>query len=561
MLCRQISGKKKENQRSQVNLPSSTKSRVHDSGRNFETDSGIPVGRVYGPKGKPSVDRLGLPGETPFTRGIYPNMYRERLWTIREYGGFGNARDTNKRFRYLLNLGQTGLSVAFDLPTQLGLDSDNARSQGEVGKVGVAISTLENMRTLFSGIPIDKVSTSMTINATASTMLAMYVTLAESRGVSRSILTGTTQNDILKEYAARNTYIYPPDRSLNLCLDIITFCADEMPKWHPISISGYHMREAGANAIQELAFTFSDAVEYVKGIVSRGYKIDSFCKQLSFFFACRNDFFEEVAKFRAARRIWARIVKDRFHSVDPESMRLKFHVQTSGETLTAQQPENNAVRVSLQGLAAVLGGAQSIHTNSKDEALGLPTEGAATLALRTQQIIAEETGVTKTVDPAGGSYYLEHLTDELESRAMVEFDRIQKMGGALAAIKSGYIQSEIQKSAYEFQRAVDEGRTTIVGVNKFTESASSASIETLEISRESAKEQIRALNKFRSQRDQNKVNGALRNLENEAEKQESQEKANLVPLIIESVKSGATTGEVSNALREAFGEYHPQLVI
>lgn len=543
-------------------MPASKKSdNIPSKSRGILTDSGIPVDRVYEPKDKPNDERIGSPGEHPFTRGIYPNMYRERLWTMRQYGGFGNAKDTNQRFRYLLKLGQTGLSVAFDLPTQLGFDSDNPRAEGEVGKVGVAISTIDNMQTLFSEIPIDKVSTSMTINATASTMIAMYIATAESRGVPRSSLTGTTQNDILKEYAARNTYIYPPERSLDLCLDIITFCANEMPKWHPISISGYHMREAGANAIQELAFTFSDAVEYVNGIVSRGYKIDSFCKQLSFFFACRNDFFEEVAKFRAARRIWSVIVKDRFHSNDYDSMRLKFHVQTSGDTLTAQQPENNAVRVALQGLAAVLGGAQSLHTNSKDEALGLPTEEAATLALRTQQIIAEESGVTKTVDPAGGSYYLEYLTDELEARAMAEFEKIEKMGGALAAIKSGYIQSEIQKSAYEFQRQIDEVEKTIVGVNKFKENNRQSKIHTLQIPKESVSEQVRSLRRFRLRRDQKKVDAAILRLGGEARKDQSQRTINLVPLIIEATKVGATTGEVSNALREAYGEYHPQIII
>jgi methylmalonyl-CoA mutase, N-terminal domain len=528
--------------------------------KRFETDSGIPVDRVYPVDTSGANPKIGAPGEPPFTRGIYPSMYRERLWTMRQYGGFGNAKDTNKRFRYLLGLGQTGLSVAFDLPTQLGLDSDSARAEGEVGKVGVAISTRENMETLFSEIPIDKVSTSMTINATASTMLSMYIAAAESRGIPRAALNGTTQNDILKEYAARNTYIYPPEKSLDLCLDIITFCASEMPRWHPISISGYHMREAGASAIQELAFTFSDAVEYVSGIVKRGYPIDSFCKQLSFFFACRNDFFEEVAKFRAARRMWYTIVKERFDSKDKESMRLKFHVQTSGETLTAQQPENNAIRVAIQGLAAVLGGAQSIHTNSKDEALGLPTEEAATLALRTQQIIAEESGVTKTVDPAGGAYYVEKLTDELEARAMEEFDKVQKMGGALAAIKSGYVQSEIQKSAYAFQRQVDEGEKTIVGVNKYNETTSRTRIKTLQISNLSVSEQVRALKKFRASRNVKEVENALFTLQEKAALPNDQ-KTNLMPFIIDATRLGATTGEISNALRETYGEYHPQIAI
>ncbi len=524
----------------------------------FETDSGIPVERVYsGPSGTTLSEKLGEPGKFPFTRGIYPEMYRERLWTMREYGGFGNARDTNRRFKYLLDHGETGLSVAFDLPTQLGLDSDDQRAEGEVGKVGVAISTLENMETLFEGIPIDQVSTSMTINATASTMLSMYIIAAESQGIPRHVLRGTTQNDILKEYAARNTYIFPPDESFNLAIDIITYCSKEMPKWHPISISGYHMREAGANAVQELAYTFSNAVEYVQAAVSRGYSIDSFCKQLSFFFACRNDFFEEIAKFRAARRIWPQIVRERFHSNDEDSAKIKFHVQTSGETLTAQQPENNIVRVSLQALAAVLGGAQSLHTNSKDEALGLPTEEAATLALRTQQIIAEETGVTRTADPAGGSFYLEALTDELEGRAYEEFLKVQKMGGSLAAIKSGYIQSEIQKSAYAFQKEVDEGTKVTVGVNRYKDENSTAKIKVLAIAKTSVREQIASLQRFRRSRDEKKASSSINLLKEEASKTAS-ERENLMPLIMEAVRRGATTGEVSKALREAYGEYHPK---
>ncbi len=523
--------------------------------RKFETDSGLPVETLYSSSVSP--EKLGEPGKFPFTRGIYPNMYRERLWTMRQYGGFGNARDTNKRFKYLLGHGETGLSVAFDLPTQLGLDSDDSRASGEVGKVGVAISTLENMQILFQTIPIDQVSTSMTINATASTMLSMYIVASEAQGVSRQVLRGTTQNDILKEYAARNTYIYPPDESFNLALDIITFCSKEMPKWHPISISGYHMREAGANAVQELAYTFSNAVEYVNAVVARGNPIDSFCSQLSFFFACRNDFFEEVAKFRVARRIWAHIVRDRFHSNNEDSAKIKFHVQTSGETLTAQQPEINTIRVSLQALAAVLGGAQSLHTNSKDEALGLPTEDAVTLALRTQQIIAEESGVTKTVDPAGGSYYLETLTDELEARALEEFERVQKMGGSLEAIKSGYIQSEIQKSAYEFQKQVDGGRKIVVGVNKFQENVSPNKIKVLSISKTSVREQLLSLKKFRQTRDKKKLEVSLDRLKTEATKAAS-ERENLMPLIIEATKQRATTGEISTALREAYGEYHPR---
>ena len=486
-------------------------------------------------------------------------MFRERLWTMREYSGFGSAEDTNKRFKYLLKRGQTGLSVAFDLPTQLGFDSDNQRAEGEVGKVGVAISTLDNMGTLVQDIPVDQVSTSMTINSTASTMLSMYVVVAESRGIPRSELRGTTQNDILKEYAARNTYIYPPDFSFDLSVDLITFCAKEMPKWHPISISGYHIREAGANAIQELAFTFADAIEYVKGVINKGYPIDSFCDQLSFFFACRNDFFEEIAKFRAARRIWAKIVRDQFNSKDKNSMKLKFHAQTSGETLTAQQPHNNLVRVSLQALAAVLGGAQSLHTNSFDEALGLPSEESVTIALRTQQIIAEESGVIETSDPIGGSYYLESLTDELEARAIEELERVQKLGGALEAIKSGYIQKEIQTSAYEFQRAVDEGERVIVGVNRF-ESSEREPFKVLQISKKSAESQVRHIKKYRTRRNKSLFEKAISDLETEASKDRENRK-NLVPFMIEATKAGATTGEISDTLRSAYGEYHPRTAV
>ncbi len=524
----------------------------------FETDSGITVKSLYSTR-SPS-EKGQEPGAFPFTRGIYPEMFRERLWTMRQYSGFGTAKDTNRRFKYLLGLGQTGLSVAFDLPTQLGLDSDSPRSEGEVGKVGVAISTLENMQTLLSDIPVDKVSTSMTINATASTMLAMYVVASEARGVPRSALRGTTQNDILKEYAARNTFIYPPDQSFNLSLDLITFCAKEMPKWHPISISGYHIREAGANAIQELAFTFADAMEYVRGVVDRGFAIDSFCDQLSFFFACRNDFFEEVAKFRAARRMWSRIVRDRFHSRNENSMKLKFHAQTSGETLTAQQPRNNIVRVSVQALAAVLGGAQSLHTNSYDEALGLPSEEAVTIALRTQQIIAEETGVIETADPLGGSFYLEALTDEIEARATEELERVEKLGGAIEAIKTGYIQREIQRSAYEYQKAVDEKSKLVVGVNMFVDEEKHPP-KVSKIPKKSVQQQLVRLRKFREQRDYVAHEKAISVLEERAGKRDRSDEDNLVPLIIEAAKASATTGEISNALRVAYGEYHPRTII
>ena len=529
-----------------------------DNQKEFCTDSGIDVPISIPPSDPELKKKLGEPGSFPFTRGIYPEMYRRRLWTMRQYSGFGDASDTNRRFKYLLARGQTGLSVAFDLPTQLGLDSDSPRAQGEVGKVGVAISTLRDMETLFDDVPIDRVSTSMTINATASTMLAMYLSSAESRGIDRSRLQGTTQNDILKEYAARNTYIYPPDRSFDLCIDIITFCAKELPKWHPISISGYHMREAGANAVQELAFTFADAIEYVNAVMSRGHDIDEFCDKLSFFFACRNNFFEEIAKFRAARRIWAKIVKERFHSKNEESMKLKFHTQTSGETLTAQQPFINIIRVTMQALASVLGGTQSLHTNSHDEALGLPSERAVTIALRTQQIIAEETGISRTVDPVGGSHYIERLTDEMESRALEELEKVEKLGGALAAIKSGYIQNEIQKSAYLFQKQVDSGEQVIVGVNRYP-GVGVARISAERISEKSIARQIRSLHRLRADRNKKKVGEALSKLKDEASLDQGSRKSNLMSLIIEAAKSKATTGEISDAFREAFGEYHPRV--
>lgn len=526
--------------------------------KTFETDSGIPVAPLY--EAPVPTEEEALPGVFPFTRGIYPEMYRKQFWTMRQYSGFGSAEDTNHRFKYLLQRGQTGLSVAFDLPTQLGFDSDNERSEGEVGKVGVAISTPDNMKTLFTGIPPDSVSTSMTINATAAIMLSMYIVSAEAGGVGRSILRGTTQNDILKEYAARNTFIYPPDQSFALSLDIITFCSKEMPKWHPISISGYHLREAGANAIQELAFTFADAIEYINGVLKRGYAIDSFCDQLSFFFACRNDFFEEIAKFRAARRIWSKIVRDRFQSKNENSMKLKFHAQTSGETLTAQQPYNNIVRVSIQALAAVLGGAQSIHTNSYDEALGLPTEEAVTIALRTQQIIAEESGVVNSADPLGGSFFLESLTDEIEARATAELDKIQKLGGALEAIKSGYIQREIQISAYDYQKKVDEGTREVVGANIFR-TAENRHSGVLKVSKRSIDQQLKELRTFRKRRDQTVCEKSLSILEERAAKKRGGDENNLVPLIIESVKAGATTGEISDVLRSAYGEYHPRTLV
>src|SRR6058998_532552 len=434
------------------------------------TDSGLPVKRLYTSRDMPRQldELLGEPGKYPFTRGIYDEMYRAKLWTMRQYTGFGSAQETNNRFRYLISHGETGLSTAFDLPTQLGLDSDNPRSAGEVGRVGVAISSLADMRRLFDGISLDKVSTSMTINSTAPILFSLYAAVGVEQGVSLESLRGTTQNDILKEYIARNTYVYPPEQSLKLSVDLIEYAARNAPHWHPISISGYHLRESGANAVQELGFTFANAIEYVEHALQRGLKVDQFAPQLSFFFACRNDFLEEVAKFRAARRLWARIMKDRFKARDPESCKLRFHTQTSGETLTAQQPDNNIVRVAIQALAGVLGGTQSLHTNSRDEALSLPTEESVQIALRTQQIIAHESGVTKTADPLAGSYYLESLTRNLEADAMRLLEKVEDLGGARKAIESGFVHRQIQENAYEEQRSIDEGRSIIVGVNRFT---------------------------------------------------------------------------------------------
>jgi len=472
---------------------------------------------------------------------------------MRQYSGFGSAEETNERFRYLLQQGQTGLSVAFDLPTQLGLDADSLRAQGEVGKVGVPISTMDDMRTLLKDIPLDKVSTSMTINSTAPTLLAMYVAVAQERGVSPELLRGTTQNDILKEYVARNTYIYPPRASLRLCADLIDYCGKQVPKWYPISISGYHIREAGANAVQELAFTFANGVEYVKTCLGRGMTVDSFAPRLSFFFACQNDFLEEVAKFRAARRIWAKIMKEIFNAQAKESWMLRFHTQTSGESLTARQPHNNIVRVTLQALAAVLGGTQSLHTNSYDEALCLPTEEAVKVALRTQQILAHESGVVKAVDPLGGSYYIEYLTDEIEKRVNQEIEKIDAMGGALAAIESGYMQDEIRRSAYDAKLRQDSGDTTVVGINKFTDK------ETLRftihrVDPQAEARQLEKLRKYKNSRDMNNVDYVLQTLRSAADTP-----ANLMPSILDAVKAGATNGEISSVLREVYGEYKPKV--
>ena len=498
---------------------------------------------------------LGKPGQFPYARGIYENMYRDRLWTMRQYTGFGSARETNRRFKYLISQGETGLSTAFDLPTQLGLDSDNPRAAGEVGRVGVAISCLQDMHQLFEGIDLGKVSTSMTINSTAPILLSLYAAVAMEQGVPQNRLRGTTQNDILKEYIARNTYIYPPEASLRLAVDLIEYCAQKMPLWHPISISGYHLRESGASAVQELGFCFANAIEYVEAAIERGLKVDQFAPHLSFFFACRNDFLEEIAKFRAARRIWARIMKERFNARDPESWKMRFHTQTSGETLTAQQPDNNIVRVAIQALAAVLGGTQSLHTNSRDEALSLPTEESVRIALRTQQIVANESGVTKSADPLGGSYYLECLTESLEDKAMRLLKKVEKLGGARKAIESGFVHREIQESAYSFQKSVDEGHTVIVGVNRFVESGGGEQrIQRIDPKVERA--QVRQLMKMKASRNNARVKNGLARLSRAARGQE-----NLLGYVLRAVQVDCTVGEISDVLREAFGEYRVRIAV
>lgn len=500
-------------------------------------------------------DKLGQPGDFPYTRGIYADMYRSRVWTMRQYAGFGNADETNKRFRYLLANGQTGLSVAFDLCTQMGLDSDDPLCQGEVGKTGVAIDTLKDMERLFDQIDLSKVSTSMTINATSSILLAMYRAVGIKQGVAPEALAGTIQNDILKEYAARNTYIFPPSGSMRLITDIFEYCAKEMPKWNTISISGYHIREAGATAVQELAFTFANGIEYVKAALSKGLDIDSFAPQLSFFFVAQMNLLEEVAKFRAARRIWAKIMKERFQAKNPKSITLRFHVQTAGSSLTLQQPDNNIVRTTVEAMAAALGGCQSLHTNSKDEAISLPSEAAALTALRTQQIIASETGIGSIVDPFGGSYYIEALTDGIEAAVDEYLLKIEKMGGAIKAIESGYMQKEIQDSAYQYHKDVESGNTVVVGVNKFIdEYEEPITVHRVEDALEVA--QKKALKEVKETRDNEKVQLALDNLLKGA-----QGKENLMPLICEAVDTYATVGEISSTLKKSFGKFRPQVTI
>ena len=498
------------------------------------------------------MQKLGFPGEFPFTRGVQPNMYRGRLWTMRQYAGFGSATESNRRYHYLIEQGQTGLSVAFDLPTQIGYDADHDLALGEVGKVGVSISSLQDMRTLLQGIPLDKVSVSMTINAPAAILLAMVVAVAKEQGVPLEKLRGTVQNDILKEYIARGTYIFPPLPSMRLMTDLFRYCATHVPSWNTISVSGYHIREAGSSAVQEVAFTLANAVEYVHQAIKVGLDVDRFASQISFFFNAHNDFLEEVAKFRAARRLWAKLMRQRFGATDPMSWRLRFHTQTGGSTLTTQQPDNNIVRVTVQSLAAILGGTQSLHTNSKDEALSLPTEKAVEIALRTQQILAGESGVGDVVDPLGGSYYIEWLTDEIERQVCDYLERIDEMGGAMQAVADGFIQREIQESAYAALRAVESGAQTVVGVNRY-QSGAVLPEETLHVDEAVQNEQIAALAALRASRDQSKVSAILQLIEQAARAADDP----LMPLFVEAVENDATVGEICDALRAVFGEYQP----
>ncbi|HEU0236520.1 MAG TPA: methylmalonyl-CoA mutase family protein [Candidatus Limnocylindrales bacterium] len=524
----------------------------------FATSSDIEIADLYTPADIADLDEerdLGRPGEYPFTRGVQATMYRSRFWTMRQYAGFSTAEETNRRFRYLLEQGQTGLSVAFDLPTQMGYDSDAPEAEGEVGRVGVPIASLADMETLVAGIPLGDVSTSMTINSTAAILLALYVAAAEKQGVARERIAGTTQNDILKEYIARGTYIYPPRASMRLVTDIFEFCARELPRWNTISISGYHMREAGATAAQELAFTLADGIAYVEAAVARGLDVDEFAGRLSFFFAAWSELFEEVAKFRAARRMWARIVKDRFGASNARSMVCRFHVQTAGSSLTAQSVDNNVVRTTVQALAAVLGGAQSLHTNSRDEALALPTEEAARLALRTQQILAHESGVTETPDPLAGSYYVESLTSELERAATAYLDEIDALGGTLAAIEAGFQQRRIQEAAYRVQQEIERGDRIVVGVNRFLdESVATPPIQRIDPDAE--RRQVDGLRRVRAERDPRGWEAALRRLDDAARGDD-----NLLPPIIEAVRAYATVGEISDRLRVAWGEHRELITV
>jgi len=525
----------------------------------FKNTSGIPIKRLYTPEDVESMEYLrdmGFPGEYPFLRGVHATMYRGRIWTMRQFAGFGTAKQTNQRFKYLLKEGETGLSVAFDYPTIMGYDSDHPMGEGEVGICGVAIASLKDMEVLLNGIPLNKVTTSMTINGPASMLLAMYISVGDKQGISREKLGGTTQNDNLKEYFAQKLCIYPPKPAVKLTTDIIEYCAKHLPKWNPISISGYHIREAGASAVQELAFTIYDGISYVESTVQRGLKVDDFARRLSFFFAAHNDFFEEIAKFRAARRIWAKLMRERFHARDARSMWMRMHVQTSGCTLTAQQPLNNITRTTIQALSAVIGGTQSLHTNSFDEALALPSEGAVRVALRTQQIIAHESGSTDTIDPIAGSYYVEALTDEMEKRTFDYIRKIDEMGGAIVAIEKGFFQKEIADSAYKYQKEIDEMRRTIVGVNDYRIEKEEIPIELLRVDSKAEKEQVMTLQRLKQQRNKKKVTETLDRLHHAAEKDE-----NLMPYITDAVKVYATLGEICEVLRQVYGEYKELIIV
>jgi methylmalonyl-CoA mutase N-terminal domain/subunit len=524
----------------------------------FATGSGLELRRFYSPGDLAGWDyesAAGYPGEYPYTRGVYPALYRGRLWTMRQYAGFGSARESNARYRYLLSQGQTGLSVAFDLPTQIGLDSDHPLARGEVGRVGVAIDSLEDMEMLFAEIPLEGISASMTINATAAILLALYFAVAEKQGADLRRLSGTVQNDILKEYIARGTYIYPLGPALRIVTDIFAFCRDRAPEWNTISISGYHIREAGSTAVQEVAFTLANAIAYVEAALARGLAVDDFAPRLSFFLNAHNDLLEEIGKFRAARRLWARIMRERFQARDPRSWMFRFHTQTAGSTLTAQQPNVNIVRVTLQALAAVLGGTQSLHTNARDEALALPTEDSALLALRTQQILAAESGVANTVDPLGGSYVIEKLTDAIETQAGEYLRKIAALGGMVRAIESGYVQREIQQAAYEYQQAIEKGDRVVVGVNHYVDKTS-GSPPLLRIDPEIERSQVERLAKLRARRNASRMESTLRGVEETA-----RTGRNLLPAILDAVKAYATVGEISDALRRVFGEYQESVVI
>ncbi len=516
----------------------------------FTTSSNIEVDRLYYSKNEYDEEKLSFPGQFPYTRGIQPTMYRSRFWTMRQYAGFGSAKETNKRFRYLLEQGQTGLSVAFDLPTQIGYDSDDVMAEGEVGKVGVAIDSLKDMEQLFDNIPLDKVSTSMTINAPASILFCMYIAVGEKQGVPLEQLTGTIQNDILKEYIARGTYIFPPKPSMRLITNIFEYCQAHVPKFNTISISGYHIREAGSTAVQEAAFTIANGMAYVDAALESGLDIDQFAPRLAFFFNAHNNFFEEIAKFRAARRVWAKIMKNHYGAKNPKSWKLRFHTQTGGSTLTAQQPDNNIVRVTLQALAAVMGGTQSLHTNSRDEALSLPTEDSARIALRTQQIIAHESGAADTVDPLGGSYFVEELTDRIEAEINAYLEKIEAIGGAVQAVEEGYMQREIHQNAYETQKRIERKDEIIVGLNKFV-LEEEVNPDLLKVDEALEKAQINALKNIRSTRDQAAVDNSLQAIKKHAQNQSS----NLIPYILDAVKAYATVGEICNVLRDEFGEY------